>query len=321
MISPHYSYKEIPTELLHYNSNWDLHPFLDQAEPVSQSSSTIAQVGLVRPPLVLADKGGNYEFLTGWRSFNYLQSCSNKKQTTLWCRILPKQTSLSSALAHLFLNYSCTRPVYPIELARFISVSKANLGSNYEMAALFESIGIKSNKTYLERIEKLMDLEPQMQRAMLEGTLSENIARELLRLTGSDRLAIFTIITDLALGAGKQRRLISLLRDLSGRNGVPCEILLAEPEITQILHHPEMNIPQKSQALLNCLQSRLTPSLNIASSSFDRWQEQLHLPENQSIEHSPSFEKDEITLSIRFRNREDLENSLSTIQLLTRAKV
>lgn len=312
----HYSCKKIPTELLQYNSSWDLHPFLDQADPVSQSPDTIAKIGLINPPLVLADQKGTYQFLTGWRSFNCLKSYSSFSQSTLWCRVLPEQTPQISSLTHLYLNYSCIRPIYPIELARFITISKAKLDSNEELTKLLESIGVKPHKTYLERIEKLLFLEPPMQQAMMKGILSENIARELLRLPARDRRDIFRLFTDLALGAGKQRRLLSLLRDLTGRSGIAYSTLLANPEIVRIFHHPEMNIPQKSQALFSDLQDRLTPALNTTSASFKRWENQLELPDNQSVEHSPNFEKDEIMLSIRFKNMEELEMSLPITQLL-----
>ncbi len=302
--------------MLQYHANWDLHPFLDKAEPVTQSPATIAKVGLVTPPLVRADQEGNYKFLTGWRSFNCLKDCSSSIQSTLWCKVLPEQTPKISALAHLYLNYSCTRPISQIEFARFISISKTNLHSIKELLKLFESLGLKSNKTYLERIEKLLLLEPEMQRAMMAGTLNENTARELLRLHASDRLDIFRLFIDLALGAGKQRRLLSLIRDLAGRKGISFSSLITEPQIARILDHPEMNIPQKSQALLSHLQDQLTPTLNTASTSFNKWKDQLELPENLSVDHSPNFEKDEITLSIRFNDREQFEKSLLFTQLL-----
>jgi hypothetical protein len=315
MFSERYSCNKISTELLQYNSRWDIHPFLERTEPVSQSPSTIAQIGLLKPPLVVAIRKGNYEFLTGWREFNYLQSVS--PQSSIWCRVLSHHASITSILTHLYQDYNSIQPLNPIEPSWFISLCRNNITSTDDLEKLFTFVGLKSNKISLDRIEKLLMLETEIQCAMMRGAINEKIARELLQFSTNDRLALFALFTDLGLGTGKQRRVLSILRDLAGRKGTSCTAILNEPEFDRILQHPEMNTPQKSQALLGYLQDTQTPTLNRALDSFNTWRERLELPENQEIKHSVNFEKDELFLSIRFQNRAHIEKYLPVIRKLT----
>ena len=73
-------------------------------------------------------------------------------------------------------------------------------------------------------------------------------------------------------------------------------------EITAILNHNEMNVPQKIHHLGNLLQQAMTPASALAEGAFVKQVASLQLPANHSISHSPSFEKDEITLSITFKD-------------------
>jgi hypothetical protein len=63
-----------------------------------------------------------------------------------------------------------------------------------------------------------------------------------------------------------------------------------------------MNIPQKIDRLGCLLQQESFPSSSMAEGNFVKQVKNLRLPENYSISHSPFFEKDEITLSIGFKN-------------------
>jgi hypothetical protein len=78
-----------------------------------------------------------------------------------------------------------------------------------------------------------------------------------------------------------------------------------------------MNPPQKSQALFKHLDQLLTPTLNTSLESFNDWKAKLQLSDNQDISHSQNFEKDEVLLSIRFRDKEDLEKSLPAIRRIS----
>ena len=77
---------------------------------------------------------------------------------------------------------------------------------------------------------------------------------------------------------------------------------LQQQEVVAILDHKQMNIPQKIQHLGNLLQHAIAPTSALAEEVFANKVKNLQLPANHSITHSPFFEKDEVTLSITFKN-------------------
>jgi hypothetical protein len=72
-----------------------------------------------------------------------------------------------------------------------------------------------------------------------------------------------------------------------------------------------MNIPQQIHHLGALLLQQTNPSSSQAEEVFIKQVKALYLPKNYAVSHSPSFEKDEITLSITFKNFAECEQYLS----------
>jgi hypothetical protein len=118
----------------------------------------------------------------------------------------------------------------------------------------------------------------------------------------------------LSLGAGKQRKLFSLTRDLAYRNQVSIADFLTRDDVQQILNHKDMNPPQKAQHLGNLLQEKLTPSYIEAEKNFSTYTKELKLPANFDLSHSQAFETDEIVVSITFHDHEECRQLLPNIK-------
>jgi hypothetical protein len=66
------------------------------------------------------------------------------------------------------------------------------------------------------------------------------------------------------------------------------------------------NVPQAGLLLLDDLQKKCMPMSSTAEKEFKDRVSKLKLPATCSVEHSPAFEKDTVTLSISFENLADL---------------
>jgi hypothetical protein len=118
------------------------------------------------------------------------------------------------------------------------------------------------------------------------------------------------LFRDLGMGDGKQRRFFTLLRDNAYRVGSTLAAYLDRDDIQAVLKHEQLNIPQKIQHLADYLQQQLTPSLDRAENDFLKQVKELHLPPSHTVSHTPSFEKDEVTLIIKFRNLAECKSYL-----------
>jgi ParB family chromosome partitioning protein len=308
----------ISPEHLKTQNSWEIRPVLPDTFLTRQSIESIRRTGLLYQPIVQKTSDGLYDFITGRRSFEAFQAISPGAR--IWCRILTDDISARDILCLVFDENSRTRPLSLIELAYFFQLC-GSLLSSHEQRELYDSLGLQANPHNINRTIELLQLEPPLQIALLTEKITEVVARELLKLDEVDRTAVFTLFMHLNIGGGKQRRILTLLKDLVGRKGVSVVDYLDMDDIQDILNHQEMNVPQKTQSLLQLLQNLQTPTLKEAETIFSAWKSGLKLPDNCDVEHSPAFEQDSVTLSVTFKNKEQIEKRLAEIKHLVSADI
>jgi ParB family chromosome partitioning protein len=82
--------------------------------------------------------------------------------------------------------------------------------------------------------------------------------------------------------------------------------LLCQSEVREILDPRETNIPQKTARLMQWLTEQRFPRLAEAEQEFHAFAAALKLPSAVTLAHSPSFEQDQVQLSIPLANKEEL---------------
>ncbi len=294
----------VPFHCLISNNPWDIHAFQPLNQPILQSVSSIKTIGILHPPLVKKIETDRYEVITGSRCLSVFQTVSS--QDSIECRILSKDLHNSEILTVLFHEYTAICPLSPIALAYFYKLC-AKLLNEIEQQQLLDNLNLNSKPHFINRILALLKLNPAQQLAIKDGLLSENMARELLKFPNDDRDSIFQLFSSLNVGTGKQKRMLMLIRDIAGRQGMAIKDFLKTEDIQQIIDHQEMNIPQKAQSLLQLLQGKHSPSLNAAEAQFQSWKSQIEIPDSCSLNHSQSFENDSVTMDIRFKNKAEFE--------------
>ncbi|MBB5348881.1 hypothetical protein HNQ81_002622 [Desulfoprunum benzoelyticum] len=158
-----------------------------------------------------------------------------------------------------------------------------------------------------------MSLEFRLQVHVHQRFISETMALELLQLEAEDRSRLADLFTDFQMGGGKQRRFFSLARDVAMRAETSIAELLDQPPLQEILQHRQMNAPQKVQNLLVILQQMATPSLYRDEQSFKARVATLALPSTCTVLHSQAFETEEVHLSIKFENFDQLRKASATL--------
>lgn len=310
----HYRCQTVPTDALELASCWNIHPCLAEDNPILQSRSSIIKMGLIYMPFVLEQKGDSYSVVTGMRTIAAAIRLHNLE--AVQCRVLAADTPMETILSCIYEEYANnTHELSPIEMAHFYALCNSRLASS-ELEPFLADHNIPGKPHHVRRALDLLELESPLQAGLYEGGLTESSAREMLRLKAEDRIACYALFQQLRLGGGKQRRMLSLLRDLAGRQGCTLADFIASPTVQDILEHLEMNTPQKAHFLLQNLQQLHTPSLAEAEEQFERWKAQLPLAPHCDVEHSASFEQDKVSLRITFENRETLAKTLVAINAL-----
>ncbi len=296
--------RPVPLTDIRLDPEWSLHPWaVDRLPPALTESLTLA--GVLHPPLLLPTAGcqgghqGRYTVVCGLRRLHFARQNGAGQ---LNCLSLPAATPPELLLPLVLADQQNCGPLSLAEKARFIELARHIIGDEAVVGGdWLTRLSLPRRPASLALSERVLALDEELLRAMDNGLLSEKISLELLRLASdTDRLALLRLFTDLAMGEGKQRRFLSLISEIAARRQESIAATLAAEEIQAIHHHPVWNLAQKISHLGDLLQEQHRPALTAAEAEFARKVKSLPLPANSSLSHSPSFEKDEVTLTTTF---------------------
>lgn len=308
--------KPVSLKNITFTREWSLHPWESQtiSDDLLQSFS---RIGILHKPILLAREADRFDIFCGYKRL--LFALTKSQMSSIDCLILPQETQPSALLDILVTDQCLARPLSLVEKARFVEICSRFLSNQDIVTCFFERLQLRKKLSTIKELYNILQLDPFIIAEIQRDTLQEKMVGELLRLQGnSDRLALVQLFKDLALGEGKQKRFFTLLRDVSFRLGATISEYLRTQEIDQILKHPDLNIPQKIQHLKELLQQQLSPLHTQAEEDFTKRVRDLQLPPQCVISHSPSFEKDTVTLSIAFKNFGDCTDIASKISKLLR---
>ncbi len=195
---------------------------------------------------------------------------------------------------------------------RLVHCSPCDDGEKSALLNLLSSC--KQSQSQLQRSERLLQLEENLQELVHSRFQPETMALELLKLTTDERQRLVELFRAFEMGAGKQKRLFTLVRDIARREAATITEILRQPPLLDILQHRGMNQPQKANSLLTALQKLASPSLAADEEAFRRLVASLDPPPGCSIHHSPSFETDAVELTITFGAVDQFLEAWPTVQ-------
>ena len=103
-----------------------------------------------------------------------------------------------------------------------------------------------------------------------------------------------------------QRKLLITSREVAIRNQTTIAAFLGQIILTTIFTDQSLNIPQKTAAFMLQLQELRFPLLSEAEHDFQMFVKTLPLLEGMSVTHTPSFENDDVSLTINCSSKEQL---------------
>jgi len=307
-----FTYDQIPLESIDFCTDWNLHPWelYHISKALHESFST---TGIIHPPIVIPTAENRFSIVHGFKRLRFLKEYNRNLTPT--CLNIAQDSSHSFILDILLTDQSRATQLTLAEKAQFLKIASRYLDTDTIIEKYLPRLELKQRKSTYHNALEILKQDKEIIQAIHAGDLREKMVAELLKLRQpADRLALVFLFKQLVLGDGKQRKFFVLLRDLAFRQESTIEDYLNEEEIQQILNHKEMNIPQKSQHLGILLGSRLTPSSTRAEEEFNEFIKKLRLPAHCSVSHSRSFEKDQVTLDITFKDMFECEEKWASLK-------
>ncbi len=294
------SYRSIPVDSINYSTDWNLHPWEYRVLP-PELADNLTLNGVIHPPLVIADSETTFTIVSGARRIEFIKKYINPSHID--CLVVAKDAPYSSVLNLILADQSSTSPLSLAEKARFIEIAGQFLKTE-DIATRFRTkLQLKNGRSAISDLLRILRQDTLIIKEIHAGRLQERMVAEILSLPEeSDRLALVQLFKALGMGDGKQKKFFNLIRDIAWKNGSSIAAFLQRKDIRAILDRGETNIPQQIHHLGNLLQQENNPASTLAEGVFAKQVKTLQLPTNYTVSHSPSFEKDEITVSITFKN-------------------
>lgn len=259
--------------------------------------------GLQQPLPVQQRAENSYHLLAGYA---YLPVLRHLESQTVHCQIIDEDFSSLSLYALQILHGLSTVTTSPILQAHLLREAGHTLSAT-EILLLLPLMGHKPQPYKIEELVALLDLAPIAILALHQGHVAPKTGKLLSRLPLQDQQYLVELILRYRPGGSKQQKLIELLTELSLRHNAPLASL-TQPWMDKQQEDP-VNLPQQLQALLRFLHEQCFPHLTDAEKRFQQFIEELVLPPQVRLDHSPSFEDESVELTIRFPDHASLKQS------------
>lgn len=316
------------------DTTYTLHPF--RQEPEQTLLQSISTFGILHPPLLLEQQDHRFIVLSGKRRieaylqiYNTLENQQKKDRGYITALTLTANETANEAtneetgqeLGHLFMvllqHQLLGGPLTLIEQAIFFQKAAAVL-EKQDLLSFLPLLGLKPKPHIPEEVISLLDLNISVQQGIHEGRISQRSGKKLSRFAPADQQQLAEIIDTYQLGGSKQNKLIERFFQLTQRKQVSVKELLKRwwNQKTERQENDQENGPQKIRSLLGWLDREYQPRLTEAEEEFKKFSAQLQLPADVRVEHSPSFEEEQITLSMNFTSKKKLAGIWPHIKIL-----
>ena len=274
---------------------------IPESEIDSTLKASIARHGILHPPIVREINPVTYTIIAGrkrllaWRSLAKEQTCH--------CLVISRQIPEFEIFHILLAEIQLVRQLTMVEKALFLQKIAAVAEEKQIVKEFLPRLNLAPDPSVMKQTLRLLELEAPILKGIHQGYVNETVARDFVTLPLQDRSILFEIVASLRLSLSNQKKLLQICRELASRENKSITALLATPEVQAILHHPDANPPQKTKNLMTWLARRHKSRSIHAEEEFNRFVNEIRLPRNVSVAHTPFFEDDAVTLSITFRNR------------------
>ena len=274
---------------------------------------SIAKHGILHPPIIRETDSGSHVIVTGRKRLFAFRSLYPAARICCFL-VIPPEVPEVDVYSVLLEDIRVSRQLTPVEKALLLKKISSLTDAEYIVREFLPRMDLSPDPFHINQCLMLLALEEPIIHAIHRGMVHETVARDITSLSGTDRMALFHLITSLRLSISYQKKLVTICRDIAGREGISIAEILGNQEACSILNHPGTNPPQKTKNLMAWLTRKHAPRSRQAEAEFTDFVAEMRLPDKVTIQHTPFFEDDAVTLSIPFSNRKSLQEAWKSIK-------
>jgi ParB-like chromosome segregation protein Spo0J len=277
--------------------------------------ASMQEVGLLNPPWLRA-RGDRWQVVAG---FKRLMAAVRLGWETLPARTLPAAAPESHCLLVALYDNAFTRGFNLLEQA-ILARRLLEYWDRTTVAAKFlPYLGLPPSPALLARLLQVNSLEPPYQELCARGRLALTAAAVLAEWPEADRAAAWPFLTGLPFSQSKQEQFLEDVELLARRGGAAPREILSRKQLRHWLEDPELNPPERAEAVRRLLKRWLNPRLSAALEAFQEALGRLGLRGQPRflLKPPPAFEGPDFHLELKFRDAPELKGLLEEIARLT----
>ncbi|MDZ7374101.1 MAG: ParB N-terminal domain-containing protein [candidate division KSB1 bacterium] len=311
-----WQYVEVPLEGIDRQDETYARSF--PRKPPPELLRSIAEIGVTQPVFVSEKPSREWRIIHGFRRFWAALDLGIPTVPAFvideagWDARKLYEWTLLQDLGHRRYNR--------VELALVLRNLRDRLGASAEeLVAMLRRLAGLGGPKQVERLLRLPDLEPPVLEWIVEENPPDDALDIILSWPPEDRLELAALARSLRWSSGEQREVIRLLDDLAQSHGQSPSALLKSPEVALLLDR-NGSPSQKTQRLIQALRAKRFPIVSQLAQEFREIVSALKPPRGVQLEHSPSFESEEVLFHLRARSPADFSRLLEELARMARSE-
>ncbi|MBL0714974.1 MAG: ParB/RepB/Spo0J family partition protein [Desulfosarcina sp.] len=264
---------------------------------------SIENIGLLALPTLWARSSG-FTIVSGFRR---IRACQQLGIQELTVRLVPGDTRPLDCLRIAVADNASQRPFNLIETARAIQRLKKYRPPDREFTAELAALGLPTSRSMITKLDQLGRLNTELQAAVGDGAICLNVALGAGELSREDQMAVLGLFSQLRMSVSKQKEVLTFVKDIAGREKISISEVLHCATIRAIVDDDDLDRNKKTASIRRYLRKIRYPTLSQAEAQYHHTISLLKLGPHIRIDPPPGFEGTTHTLSLRFRNRQDLD--------------
>ena len=289
--------------------------------------NSIKQNGVLLPLVVQTVPNSKYLLVDGFKRFRWLTTApelsGQKKEipAQFTCLVLPESMQLRDVAKIRLETLPVAENNFPgIQVCRLLKNLLRNGFSMNEMVSdVLPKLGLKSStrlvRQLLDLAEKLAEFELHQQfqlPAAIMGFGCEDLL-PLMKFSQIEFPAVIGLVEKMGVSGKKWRNLLQILDEVSRLKEMSATEVLKFPEILEIFGRSSLQAPARYRLLKQQLDLLRFPELSDLQQKFEQAKQSLKLAPRMMLESDQFFENDDLTLTLKIRNFDELQHHLKNL--------
>ena len=285
---------------------------------IKELKESIQKIGLLTP-LILRKQNGTKKFqiIAGYKRGIVLNELS--------AEVIPayifnkEELNNKNALKMNFLENLYTRELNSIEISEFLFKLKEciNISDDKIVNVYLPLIGLEKSLHILNKYLSLQNLITGFKELAVIKKIHLKILSRLSLLSCKDQESLFGLVKNLELGFNFVNELLTLLEEISKRDGNAIFDLISDREINEILIKDKISRDQKIKSIMSFLKEKRYPLIKEFEMKINKHIKNLKLPNSISINLAENFENEAITMKLKFKDKKEYQEILSSLSRIS----